>query len=148
MEKDNFSKGLPADDYLSKIVLISLSELNCLPTLGPLGTKNLFMTKITSFRTGRVDVRVYLQSGFQPWNWSLFWFHLLLPQSQPIVVLHCSISSLTVSIPAVQERHLSYVCCLPVWMPINSQVERVNENYIGCSILSEEHSIFIWKYII
>lgn len=34
MVKDNFRKGLPADDYFSKTVLISLSELNCLPAFG------------------------------------------------------------------------------------------------------------------
>lgn len=149
MEDANFNKGLSVDDYFRKTDLIYLPEVNHLPALGPLGTETLFNAEMASFWIGRGEAGAYLQSGVRPWNWSLFWFHLLLPQSQLIVALHCNISWLIVSIPAVQERHLSYVCCLlPIWMIINnySQAGRKHDkNYIDYkhSILSKEQSIFL-----
>lgn len=107
------------------------------------------MPKWLLFEVREGEAAAYLQSGVRPWNWSLFWFRLLLPQSQLIVALHCNISWLIVSIPAVQERHLSYVCCLlPIWTVINnySQIGRKHDKiYIDYkhSILSKEQSGFL-----
>lgn len=49
MEDTNFSKGLSVDDCFRKTDLIYLSEVNCLPALGSLGTETLFNAKMVSF---------------------------------------------------------------------------------------------------
>lgn len=52
MEDTNFNKGLSVDDYFRKTDLIYLSEVNCLPALGPWVQRLCSMPKWLLFELG------------------------------------------------------------------------------------------------